>query len=141
LSTALAGASLPAVEADAGIFLTGYDDAQHLAIGSEYLGQTLHLNFTRGSFTNDSSAVRLNENWAITAAHVVGGSSGVANPEELTLTNSLNYLTDIGDSFSVEEIIFHPLNDFSGPTRLRAGASPAVLWPRSLGTPVSCSRA
>jgi len=108
LSTALSGATLPAAEADGALISFNHPDSEYVELGQQYLGKTLHYTATFNGISFDASAVRLNENYAITSAHVVTGPNGSLVPGDITLTDGPNFLTSPGNSYSVSQIIVFP---------------------------------
>jgi len=108
VAASLAGATLPAAEADGALISYNHPDSEYVELGQQYLGKTLRYEGVFNGIEIGGSAVRLSENFAITNAHVLTGPNGSVAPEDMNLTDGPNYLTDPGNSYSVSQVIVFP---------------------------------
>jgi hypothetical protein len=87
----------------------GSDDSAYRALGAQYAGKVLWYQFTRSDgAVGYLSAVRLNEHFALTAAHAVFGSFGLVT--NIVVGTGTNYLTSPGTSVTcaVSNVLIYP---------------------------------
>ena len=74
------GASAMPRSADAAVTLATRSDSEYLALAADFAGSALWLKAGYGASVARGSAVRINDEWILTAAHVLMASSTFSSP-------------------------------------------------------------